>query len=707
MDKIICGGFEWERNPQLPDSRMDSGSLFLSNSISQSELAIDTLEANIFSLCKVPMLLSPSDFDGFTTSDGLSLYCKSNAPDITTIPYGTPVEYYRNNVLYAKLYKSEIVREGKAVYALSAISAIGLLDKLPHMGGIYTGQTVSEVLADIIGDSIQYEVAPEVANIKVYGWLPRKSKRNNLWHLLFAVGAAVKKSENGTIVFAFLQTSSYSEIINERIYASGKLGDSGQATGADVTEHTYLSFSTDSEVTLFDNTTESSPADHQTVSFNNPCHDLVPTGITVHESGVNYAIVSGSGTLTGKEYTHQTRIISRRLDTADTENIKEVTDATLVSMANSGAVADRVLSYYSSARPLSSSIVAGDERPGDAVTLEDAFDDVSNGLMESMSIQISSTLKSDSTIIVGYVPENKGNNYNNRIVLTGDGVWEVPEGVESAKCVLIGSGSGGSRGLSGSPGGNVTMNFPGGTGSRSSGPGLGGSGGEAGLPGLGGKIHEVDIALSPGAQITYHTYSGGASGVNPGDAGADGQDSVFGAYSSASGNRSDFGYIDRMSGDILGARGQEGVSGGNGGDGGTTGEGEDGDDVLSWAGGSGNAGWSGPSSDPVGTASIGGGAGSGAAYGSNGLNATGSGTVQSIAAGANGVNASPLPENSLSSYGKGGAGSNGGSGGGGAGRLQITVTQSSLSFTWKALGGTPGLPSIARNGSQGCIVLYY
>ncbi|WP_312281889.1 hypothetical protein [Oscillibacter sp.] len=698
MDKIICGGFEWERNPQLKDNRLDGGSLFFASSIPLDELSIDTLGADIFSLCKVPKRLFTSDSLGLLTIDGKRLFCKSNDPDLTTIPYGTPVEYWRDGALKARLYKSEIIRAGKIVFSLSAVSAVGLLDKLPHMGGLYAGQAVSAVLADIIGATFAYTVDADVASTLVFGWLPIGTKRDNLRQLLFAIGAAVRKTADGGINFAFLTATSPTEIIGDRMYSGGSLAYNTPASGVDVTEHAFYTTSADTEATLFDNTDGSGAVDHKTVTFSNPCHGLTASGLTVHEIGVNYAIVSGTGTLTGKEYTHQTKIISRRMDAA-TENIITVKDATLVSMANSGSVADRVLAYYSGAKTLTVSIVAGDERPGDAVYLEDAYGDDTEGLLQSMNVTISNTLKADTTIVTGYAPSHHGNDYNNRVLLTGEGTWTVPEGAIRGKCVLISPGTGGTAGMDGEAGANSVLHYSG-TGTKTAGPGVGGKGGLGGKAGLGGKILEVEILLTPGAHISYHAHSGG-------EPGEDGQATTFGAYSSASGERMPGGYIDGMTGEVFGAPGIDGVDGGDGGDGGSSGgDGEKGEDVAGWLGGSGNQGWSGAMTSPVGQAQIGGGAGGGAAYGEDGASATGAGEVSTIARGADGADAHPIPEPSEAKYGTGGTGGNGGGGGGGAGQLRATVS-GTASFTWTALGGAKGNGTAGVDGAFGCIIIFF
>lgn len=705
MDKIICGGFEWVRNPAATDNRIDGGSLFLANAIAQDELSIDTLEADIWSLCRVPLDFEPADYDGLETADGKIFCCASGLPDLTTIPYGTPVEYWRNNALIARLYKSNILRVGVSTYRLSAVSAIGLLDKLPHSGGLYTGQTAGEVLADIIGGTFAYTIAFEVANIKVFGWIPAATRRDNLRQLLFATGAAVRKLADGTINFAFLSASSPLEIINDRIYTGGKVSYNAPATGVDVTEHTYFAFSADRENTLFDNTTGSAAADRQTVSFDSPCHDLAATGLTVHESGVNYAIVSGTGTLTGKEYTHQTKIISRRLTTTASENIKTVQGATLVSMANSGSVADRVLAYYSGAKTLTAGIVAGTERPGDAVTLEDAFDDLTAGLMESISINISATLRGDATFITGYIPTHIGNDYNNRILLTEGENWVVPSGIDRIRVVLIAGGSGGTDGENGGisilttpSDGYVPWTY---SGLSATHGGKGGSGGQA------GKVRDVIINVSAEQSFPVSIGAGGAVGSSGGA-------TTFGDYSSEDGSISASGYADLMTSTIYAAPGDDGIDGGDGGS-----AEQSGGSAGSYSGGYGAASKSGSLRSATGTGgyvscsySKGGSGGGGAAIGASGGSA--SGAIPYAALGAvypnpsAGLGASAADREIPASYGSGGHGGHGGGGNGQYNSVSFTNPSTPAPYAiaqgiWTE-GGSGGKASAGR---QGCVIIYY
>ena len=72
------------------------------------------------------------------------------------------------------------------------------------------------------------------------------------------------------------------------------------------------------------------------------------------------------------------------------------------------------------------------------------------------------------------------------------------------------------------------------------------------------------------------------------------------------------------------------------------------------------------------------------------------------------MDALPHPANPAGSYGSGGAGGNGGSGGGGSGQIKLTLNNyDGGAGYWLPKGGAAGKASVARDGSPGCVILYY
>lgn len=572
MDVIKCGGFEWVRDPRRSDNRIDSLDMALANSIVCDKLSIDTMTAELFSTALLPQLFCTADGVPFVTQDG-KYFCVRGGKDLRTIPYGTPVEYYRNGTLFAKLFKKSILRTGKAQFELTAVSAIGLLDKLRHYGNIYVSTRADAVLADIMGDSIVYTVAPELATVMIWGHLPIDTRRKNLQKFLMATGASIKKNADGSVLFTFLEAAEAKTVDSDDIYEGGSVTNGTPATGVDVTAHNYVALATDLEVTLFDNTDGTSGEEKKTVTFANPCHDLVVTGtLAIKESGVNYAVVSGIGTLTGKEYTHQTDVFSLRKDNYEgEENIVTVQDCTLVSVANVENVAKRVLDYYGAAERVKTDIVVTDQRPGDGVELLDPFDETARGFLESMEIGVSGLLKAGISVITNYAPSGMGNYYETVTAITEDGNWTA-EKDGKIHVIIMQAGQGGQSGAPGEdakPGElRSTKEYEKTTQIRTMGiPGEGGKPGAGGNP---GNIYRLTLTVKKGDSFACKIGKGGLGGVydnNENKApvdGTEGEHSTFGAYSSAMGAQPAAGFYDIFSGEIYALKGESGIKGGRG-----------------------------------------------------------------------------------------------------------------------------------------------
>lgn len=121
-----------------------------------------------------------------------------------------------------------------------------------------------------------------------------------------------------------------------------------------------------------------------------------------------------------------------------------------------------------------------------------------------------------------------------------EGDWTAPEGVTEFRLVLSDGGQGGGVGQEGQyiSTGNSNISFS----------GYNPAYGAQGTDGQGGRVWFGTIKLNPGAVIHYKRGAGGAPGTVYGSAGAMGQPSVFGAYSSADGEIYPNGYTDIANG---------------------------------------------------------------------------------------------------------------------------------------------------------------
>ena len=132
------------------------------------------------------------------------------------------------------------------------------------------------------------------------------------------------------------------------------------------------------------------------ITFDDPCYDLEATGFEIKESGANYAIVTaGSGVMNGKKYTHVTRQIITPTNTRSrslveqSDNTVKVENATLVSLVNANAVAERLAEYYSHNERINNKIAIKRETPGDVVQISHPYGGEVTGCVESADVTVS------------------------------------------------------------------------------------------------------------------------------------------------------------------------------------------------------------------------------------------------------------------------------------------------------------------------------
>lgn len=684
MDYILIGSYQFDRDASKDDMRLDYCSAFQEVALDESNLSFDTVSAEI--------------------------YTKTVGEQLAALPDNTPIVIYRNNAIKARFVKRGISRIGPNTYSLTGQSPMGALSKMPHPGSIYTGQTVEEVAKEICG-SIPILVKTVYAGTKLYGWLPYangkdRSARDNLVQVLFAIGAYLRTDLNGVLRIEPLWDGTASTISVDRSYTGGTVNYDSPISAVTVTEHQYIAGTDEKE--LFSGTSQQGDI----ITFSEPMHSLSANGFSILESGANYAKVSaGTGTLKGKTYIHNTRLVAQTVTENAAENVKSVTDATLVSLVNSSAVAKRLADYYKCRETITNGIVSGQEKPGHVVSVYHPYDkQMVSACIVSLDTTMSGTLKSEMAALVGFLPPQPESSeyYDERVVLTGSGTWTVPDDVTTLRAVLVDQGADGTDGADGAAGASTSLimttaesqvqSF-----TRQVNGGKGGAGGEAGLGGLGGRILSADLDVTPGASFAYSVA----------------EEATFGDLSSANGSRSDAGFTDPITGDVYGKKGDDGLAGGAGGDGGnfTNMQGSDGAAVSDAPGGAGQKGYSTgrlpiTSGGTIGyvTRAISGNAGGGAARDTQGGSFSSGSNFLTNSRGGNGANApdaEPAP-----SYGCGGNGGSGGGGGGGATGFYISVSMNSgytYSFDvwYTASGGSKGAGSKGSSGKPGCIILYY
>lgn len=636
----------------------------------------------------------------------------SNDKAIMGFAKNDKVEYFRDGRRVGVYYLQTVERVGRAAYTLSALSALGRLITMRHVGGIYTGQTVAEVVPQICGP-VAVMIESVYASRKLYGYLPYsnpdtrtgngRSARDNLSQVLFAIGASLGTDENGVMrveklwdgVSATITADQINEDSCSTVYET-------PVSAVEITEHQWVK--SQDTVTLFEGTAE----DGALVTFEDPAHSLTAEGFAITEQGDNYAILSaGTGTLTGKSYNHLTRIVRRTVTEGAEENVVTVSDATLVSLTNSVDVAKRMADYYRHRETIRVDVEPGTERAGRVVQIFHPWDKkMVQACVESRETVISGILNSQTSALVGFTPAQpeSAEYFDERVLLTGSGTWTPPEGTEALTVVLIGDGQDGTAGQNGETvaitgqtvRNSVSASFPGAS---------AGKGGKAGAPGSGGKIFQITMDIIPGMSFSYATSQNG--------------EAVFGSHSSAEGSASARGYYDDVTGKTFARQGAPGYDGGDGGA-----PGQSGESVQGYKGGSGYqpAEYSRSMTEDnvryTQTFRHKGTGGPGAAMGTEVTWETARFSVgmptfiPNIRIAGGGYGASAVPGADGEDYGDGGGAGHGGGGAGGIGSCSISMTptppsglQQNINFSGCLNSGGDG--SAGGKGKPGCIILYY
>ena len=598
----------------LNDYCLKNGSIALQNSMIAESLEADTLNIRLLDKAWGWIPFKPTDADYFIV-DSKKYYVEGEAENVPTdeLVYGEPVYYEKDGRLVGKFYFRQYKRIPTDEIEIQCLSAIGMLGFIEHRGGIYTGETVEDIVfgwtdtnnvyhPGIIPDDghgnpvFSCTIDPEVASVPVFGWLPIASARDNLVQVMFQCGASILKSDEGELHIGYNDPYQVAvEIPNDTVMMAGRqIAYMTPATSVTVVEHTYTASPLVIDTVLFDNR-GTTAADHTYLQFDAPYHTLTSsqTGgvddLTIHESGANYAIVSGSGYLTGKEYVHNQRKVVRSTGVVGETNEKTVSNCTLVNTLNINNVVARVAAYYSIAVADSFTFDIDDDsiRPGMFISYPDPnYDGVGEiprktGYVMSVDYTIGNTLSASVTVANEWKPNHLGNSFTDSIVITAEdlenGVWTVPDEYvgQPASITIFGGGSGGFGSYNGAKGNKSSYSqtaYRTYSKNRNQYTWLSGvlyaKGGEGGAPGKGGLPGNFYTFTVDELAASYNVTLGvGGTGgeANGGTDPTDGTDSTFGSHSSSEGTPFGGNYIDLITGDMYAKIGEDGHKGGDGG----------------------------------------------------------------------------------------------------------------------------------------------
>lgn len=272
-----------------------------------------------------------------------------------------PVEAYHNDKLLGVFYVDDIPeRTGVGAYTVECQDAVGVLDSYDWPGKMYSADTAfAEVIGDIVGDAFEVDIDETLAAKTLRGLIPEGTRREALQQAAFAAGAVVDTSRTHKIRFFVPSYADPTTIQDRDVVTGGSVKQSAIVTSVVVTYHTYTKG------------TGSSGDDVVTVD------------------GVKYVHTTGTVTVNNPNVT-----------ASDKQNVKTVTDATLVNADNADEVAQRVYDYWMRRKTVSTKIILDDEQMMEYVTVPTPWEQKMTGSITSAKITLSNLTVADIEVLV-------------------------------------------------------------------------------------------------------------------------------------------------------------------------------------------------------------------------------------------------------------------------------------------------------------------
>lgn len=363
-------------NEYFSEDEIETASVLEEVDISALELSVNTLEFRLRT--------ANDDFDIFNPKGLYNLLQKKQQLCVEGYVDGGLINF---GYFYLDNWNDD---EGET--ELTAQDAIGIMSNTTFKGNIYEGVKALNVIDEIMNDAgFGYSVDSRIGDMKISGWLPMCTHREALQQVAFALGAYVDTSRGGMVRIRF---GADEDVIYNIGMDRKAVGSSATLkeyiSGVSITEHSYVLGTTVEELykgNLY--------AGDNEITFSEPSVVTAVSGGTLKESGVNYCIVNmtadGDVIVKGKKYTDNTSVITVNADTVaagEKENIKTVTDATLINNKNSLYVAQMLLNSYQKRIEQNLSFVLNRETVGSNASVEVYKDYFKNAVITKLETDL-------------------------------------------------------------------------------------------------------------------------------------------------------------------------------------------------------------------------------------------------------------------------------------------------------------------------------
>ena len=262
-----------------------------------------------------------------------------------------PVEVYNDDRLINAYYIDESAQITGRLYDINTFDAFGVLGESSFAGGVYANKSAIELLTEIVAGAFELDIS--AADTALTGAIVACSRREAFQQVVFAWGVCAATDGSTSIRVFSLPSGDPASIGKDRTFPGAQVSTASAVTAVKITAHSY---------------TEDSNGE-------------------VEIGGIKYKDTRTVYTVSNPDAT-----------AADRENVKEITNATLISPAIAQTTAQRVFDYYNRRNTAKPKIVWKGERLGQLVTVPNNWGGTVTGHLVKMEIRLSNTVVANSEV---------------------------------------------------------------------------------------------------------------------------------------------------------------------------------------------------------------------------------------------------------------------------------------------------------------------
>lgn len=284
----------------------------------------------------------------------------------------------------------------KNVASFELIDTIGLMDKYTFYDGeIYKSRKAGKILESIFACAgvSKYEIAEEVYNIPLDGYLEIQTCREALQMVCFACGALADDSRSDTVrVYKPDRYVRYTVGTERKFNGQTSISLDDYISGVSIERSVYTLEDKDSEIY-----NDYLPKGLSRITFSDPYlpTSVKVTGGTAKVVKTNYIEVemsaAGTCTITGKKYT-SSKITYQKdvpiLEAGESEKVKRFGTCTMYNTEILKENAERLLSYYALRKKIDMKYLMDLERVGNWINIDSINGNTSTTLIEEQTIDL-------------------------------------------------------------------------------------------------------------------------------------------------------------------------------------------------------------------------------------------------------------------------------------------------------------------------------